>query len=808
MRRDPQRKHTITKIAIFFLMSKKQSATLSSLTPTLSPTTMLTEGQDIFKDVLPKLMGTIRSATALAAQDVNFYKSVDSNISEEIDKRGRNLLTITNDLLRTASSQTNPVDPILFGQENISSESSWNPVSNVIDSIFEKIDYTFDQINKKQAGGEQKQYLEDGNSLISNEQTQRIEKPQLKFKVPVDNSEQEPFKPKITSKPNALQPFESVNKLTNPAPVYEDSIEVVDPPYYAHPYEYEIDTQPYPDSILEESEPIPPNDWSSTSAIWVDTVDGLNEMIKELLQLSEIAVDLEHHDYRSYYGIVCLMQISNREKDWIIDTLVLRGDLSALNKIFTDPKIIKVLHGAFMDIIWLQRDLGLYIVSLFDTYHASRQLGFSKFSLQYLLDTFAHFRTSKKYQLADWRIRPLPKPMLAYARSDTHFLLYIFDQLRNKLIDSDKLARVLFDSRQVAKRRFEYTKFRPLSSNLGSKVSCPVMAANPNEPWGSLMYQYNVPAFKRPVVEQLYKWRDLIARQEDESVRYIMPNQLLVSLATLESPVDAGKVLNVPSYVSEHVRLNARELAELIDQTLKESEQNDWAIVDKWNNQSTVQVEEQKVDIEAVNGLLDQLLQNSAKLFTEDSLLNNNSSVAIPGVMEVRNQTYEFTDKGIKKHDFDEEGKKRVNLVWQKLCEIDGVASIPDGELEMDSEEEPSELTELPEASSSNEKLKTGQQILFSKDDDINPEELIALRKTNKKDKKKSNQLAQEDESSIDYANADKILIDPKKNDKKKKRSFDPYSKDAAGPKPAKRKKAMAEGKTSTYKLKQSRVKK
>ncbi|KAG5421938.1 RRP6 [Candida metapsilosis] len=778
---------------------------------------MSTEDQDIFKDVLPKLMGTIRAATALAAQDVNFYKSVDANISQEIDKRGKNLLSITNDLLRTASSQTNPVDPILFGQENVSSESSWNPIGNVIDSIFEKIDYTFDQMNKKQTSGEQKQYLEDGTNSISSDQTQRIEKPQLKFKVPVDNSEQEPFKPKITSKPNALQPWESVNKLKNPAPVYEDSVEVVDPPYYVHPYEYEIDTQPYPDSILEKSDPIPPQDWSSTSAIWVDTVDGLNEMIDELSKSTEIAVDLEHHDYRSYYGIVCLMQISNREKDWIIDTLVLRDDLTALNKVFTDPKIVKVLHGAFMDIIWLQRDLGLYIVSLFDTYHASRQLGFSKFSLQYLLDTFANFRTSKKYQLADWRIRPLPKPMMAYARSDTHFLLYIFDQLRNKLIDSDKLSRVLFDSRQVAKRRFEYTKFRPLSTSLGSKVSCPVMASNPNEPWGSIMYQYNVPSFKRPVVEQLYKWRDLVARETDESVRYIMPNQLLVSLATLEPPVDTGKVLNVPSYVSEHVRLNARELAELIDRTLKESEQNDWALVDKWNNQSVTKSEEQNVDVADVGGLMEKLMLNCSVLFTEDSLLRAESS-AVPVKKDfrkqpkgVRNWTYEFTEEGVKKHDFDKESETRHDYVWKKLRAIDGVAVIPDDELDVESEEEmdTSVSTEPARESSSSETPKTGQHILFSKDNDINPDELIALRKTNKKGKKGSKQLVQEDEPSIDYANADKILIDSKKNDKKnKKRSFDPYSRDAAGPKPAKRKKVMTEGKTSTYKLKQSRKKK
>ena len=69
------------------------------------------------------------------------------------------------------------------------------------------------------------------------------------------------------------------------------------------------------------------------------------------------------------------MQISNREQDWIIDTLALRDDLTVLNEVFANPNIVKVFHGAFMDILWLQRDLGLYVVSLFDTFHASRALG-------------------------------------------------------------------------------------------------------------------------------------------------------------------------------------------------------------------------------------------------------------------------------------------------------------------------------------------------------------------------------------------------------------------------------------------------
>lgn len=82
--------------------------------------------------------------------------------------------------------------------------------------------------------------------------------------------------------------------------------------------------------------------FEETTATWVDTEETLEEMIDELKQATEIAVDLEHHDTRSYIGFTCLMQISTRDRDWIIDTLALRLELQALNQVFADPKIIKV----------------------------------------------------------------------------------------------------------------------------------------------------------------------------------------------------------------------------------------------------------------------------------------------------------------------------------------------------------------------------------------------------------------------------------------------------------------------------------
>jgi hypothetical protein len=65
----------------------------------------------------------------------------------------------------------------------------------------------------------------------------------------------------------------------------------------------------------------------------------------------------------------------------------------------------QVFHGAESDIVWLQQDFNIFVVGLFDTYHASRALDYQKHGLANLLEAFCDFIPDKRYQLADWRIR-------------------------------------------------------------------------------------------------------------------------------------------------------------------------------------------------------------------------------------------------------------------------------------------------------------------------------------------------------------------------------------------------------------------
>lgn len=109
-----------------------------------------------------------------------------------------------------------------------------------------------------------------------------------------------------------------------------------------HPYRYEIAHFTPPARMFDNKTPIPFMPLSSTSFTWVSTPHDFQAMLAKLRQASEIAVDLEHNSYRSYSGFVCMVQLSTRQEDWIVDALALREELVELNEVFTNPEIVKV----------------------------------------------------------------------------------------------------------------------------------------------------------------------------------------------------------------------------------------------------------------------------------------------------------------------------------------------------------------------------------------------------------------------------------------------------------------------------------
>ena len=170
-------------------------------------------------------------------------------------------------------------------------------------------------------------------STVNTFKSRNITKPQLKFQTKINNHDNSVWKPILTSKPHALVPLAECLR-----PFVADNLQM----QHHNPYKVEIENMAYPKSVYETRTPIDYQPLDTTRAVFVNSNESLVKMLKDLKQATEIAVDLEHHSDRSFVGFVCLMQISTREKDWIIDTLKLREELQVLNEVFTDPKILKV----------------------------------------------------------------------------------------------------------------------------------------------------------------------------------------------------------------------------------------------------------------------------------------------------------------------------------------------------------------------------------------------------------------------------------------------------------------------------------
>lgn len=394
-----------------------------------------------------------------------------------------------------------------------------------------------------------------------------IPKPQLQFEHVPTNTETGGFRPLMTSKPHAKVPLEECLRTFKDSRGLEQYVhcshvsQSLTSRRYPHPYEAEIKSYEYPSTVYEHAEPQPPLPFESTTATFVDTPEALAGMLAELKTAKEIAVDLEHHDNRSYIGLVSLMQISTRDKDWIVDTLKpWRRKLQCLNEVFADPNILKVLHGSYMDIIWLQRDLGLYVVGLFDTYHAARSLGYPGGSLAYLLERFVQFKAQKQYQLADWRVRPLGPELFTYARADTHFLLYVYDNMRNELIEKsnfadpekNKVLDVQEKSKETSLQRYEHPIYDS-KLGLGSYGWHKTMLRTP--------VQFTSQQFA--VFRAVHQWRDNLSRKEDESPMFIMPNHAVFSVARA-MPTDKAALIAAIQHVSHIMRANADELVNVI----------------------------------------------------------------------------------------------------------------------------------------------------------------------------------------------------------------------------------------------------
>jgi len=263
--------------------------------------------------------------------------------------------------------------------------------------------------------------------------------------------------------------------------------------------------------------------FDDTPLVLVEDQERLAELARILEREPAIALDTESDSSYSYQEKVCLLQISDRTTDYLIDPLRV-PDLSPLGPILANRSITKVLHGADYDIVCLKRDYGFRVRGLLDTLIAAQLLGTERIGLADLVGNWFGVDLDKKLQRHNWALRPLLDEHIEYARGDTHFLLALREILTRKLRMSGRMRHLREECRILERREWGGKGFDP-------------------EGWLDLRQAGSLDEDGRRVLRRLYHYRDRQARKLDRPAYKVMPEDMLVVLArvrpTSESALDA-----------------------------------------------------------------------------------------------------------------------------------------------------------------------------------------------------------------------------------------------------------------------------
>jgi len=274
----------------------------------------------------------------------------------------------------------------------------------------------------------------------------------------------------------------------------------------------------------------------------VENEESFNRMLADLNKQQAIAVDTESNSLHAYQERVCLIQISTREQDYLVDTLAIPS-LDLLGEVFANPSIQKVFHAGDYDLTCLKRDYAFTFGNYFDTSIAAAAVGEENLGLSTLLTKYFGFSVDKRYQRANWGKRPLVPEMLRYAQSDSHFLLPLRDRLLPRLEATGRLNLVLEDCAALAQQT-------PPMKNHSEDV-WRVKGINGMKPRALSLLQ------------QLNHLREELARKQDVPLFKVMSDAALVEIATTQ-PKHIQELDLLPSLSKSQVRRYGKQIMQTV----------------------------------------------------------------------------------------------------------------------------------------------------------------------------------------------------------------------------------------------------
>jgi len=240
--------------------------------------------------------------------------------------------------------------------------------------------------------------------------------------------------------------------------------------------------------------------------------DALARFCARQMGSSFVAVDTEFMRERTYWPILCLVQIAGPEEAAAIDALAPGVDLTPLLTLMADESTLKVFHAARQDIEIFVNLSGTVPRPLFDTQVAAMVCGFGDAaSYETLVGKLAQASLDKSSRFTDWSRRPLTERQIRYALADVVYLRTVYEQLQQRLASN---GRANWFAEEMAE----------LSNSATYR-------SDPSEAWRRFRLRGRVDPRFFGVLREVAAWRETAARQRNLPRGRIMRDEAVLEIA-------------------------------------------------------------------------------------------------------------------------------------------------------------------------------------------------------------------------------------------------------------------------------------
>jgi ribonuclease D len=239
--------------------------------------------------------------------------------------------------------------------------------------------------------------------------------------------------------------------------------------------------------------------------------EELKEFCRRQSRASYVTVDTEFLRDKTYWPILCLVQVAGPEEAVVIDPMAKGIDLAPLDRLLFNPKVLKVFHAARQDLEIFFHRTGKVPAPLFDSQVAAMVCGFGdQVGYETIVNTVVGASIDKMSRFADWSRRPLTQKQLEYALADVVHLRPVYEELARSL---------------EASGRAEW-----LEEEMATLADPATYRLDPEEAWRRIKSRGGNRRFFA-VLKELAAWREREAQKRDIPRNRILRDDSLMDIA-------------------------------------------------------------------------------------------------------------------------------------------------------------------------------------------------------------------------------------------------------------------------------------